>query len=436
MQSNRISLAKTKRRYLPMLRKLFLTVLAVGVCTAFSAAAELGGLQENDELWVGTWSTTLHAPELLPGFTNTGFNNQTLRQIVHISIGGQRVRLRLSTFGANALVVDAAHIALSAGDSSIVAGSDRALTFGGKTSIVIPQGAPVVSDPVELTVSDLANLAVSLFVSGATGPATWHFDSRQISYISPPGDFTGTTVMPLDPQSPTTQSWFWLAGIDVLAPLQSGTIAAFGDSITDGAQSSVGQNHRWTDGLARRLVQQDGHAMAMLNEGLDGNRLLHDVLGPNGLARFESDVLSQPGLAYVIVQLGGNDIFALDPSETVTVDQIIQGHKQLIERAHAKGVKVFGCTLNPVQGFLLPGTPFPVWTPANELKRQALNAWIRTSGEYDAVIDFDRVLRDPRQPARILPALDSGDHGHPTDAGYRALADAIDPRLFSDDDRR
>jgi lysophospholipase L1-like esterase len=433
MQRNTISLAKTKGIYLPMLWKLFLTLLAVGVCTAFSAAAGLGGLQENDEHWVGTWSTTLHAPELLPGFTNTGFNNQTLRQIVHISIGGQRVRLRLSTFGANALVVDAAHIALSAGDSRIVAGSDRVLTFGGETSIVIPPGAPVVSDPVELTVSDLANLAVSLFVSGATGPATWHFDSRQTSYISPPGDFTGTTVMPLDPQSPTTQSWFWLAGIDVSAPRQTGAIAALGDSITDGDQSSVGQNHRWTNELARRLVQHNEHAMGMLNEGLDGNRLLHDVLGPNGLARFERDVLSQPGLAYVIVQLGNNDIFTIDPSETVTVDQIIQGHRQLIERAHAKGLKIFGCTLTPNQGFLLPGTPIPVWTPANELKRQALNAWIRTSGEYDAVIDFDRILRDPRQPARIRPALDSGDHGHPTDAGYKAMADSIDLTLFSDD---
>jgi lysophospholipase L1-like esterase len=215
----------------------------------------------------------------------------------------------------------------------------------------------VVSDPVELTVSDLANLAVSIFVSGATGPATWHFDSRQTSYISPPGDFTGITVMPLDPQSPTTQSWFWLAGIDVLVPRQSGAIAAIGDSITDGAQSTVDQNHRWTNELARRIVQRDERPIGMLNEGLDGNRLLHDVLGPNGLARFETDVLSQPGLAYVIVQLGNNDIFTLDPSETVTVDQIIQGHKQLIERAHAKGLKIFGCTLNPVQGFLLPGTP-------------------------------------------------------------------------------
>ena len=433
MQRNSISHAETKGTYRPKLRKLFLTVLAFAVCTAFSAAAESGGLQGNDEHWVGTWSTTLHAPELLPGFTNEGFNNQTLRQIVHISIGGQRVRLRLSTFGANGLVVDAAHIALSAGGSSIVAGSDRALTFGGQTSIVIPPGAPVVSDPVELTVSGLANLAVSLFVSRATGPATWHFDSRQISYVSPPGDFTATTVMPLDPQSPATQSWFWLAGIDVVADRKSGAIAAFGDSLTDGAQSSVGGNHRWTDELARRIVHQDEHAIGMLNEGLDGNRLLHDVLGPDGLARFERDVLSQPGLAYVIVQLGNNDIFAIDPSEAVTVDQIIQGHKQLIERAHERGLKIFGCTLNPLQGFLLPGTDIPVWTPANELKRQALNAWIRTSGNYDAVIDFDRVLRDPSQPARILPALDSGDHGHPTDAGYKAMAHSIDLSLFSDD---
>lgn len=429
--------ARTLSKNCGFLTRRSVAILSLGLLLASvtDAAAICEQTGDFNEHWVGTWSTTLHAPELLPGFTNTGFNNQTLRQIVHISIGGQRVRLRLSTFGANALIVDAAHIALSAGNSSIVARSDRALTFGGETSIVIPPGAPVVSDPVELTVSDLATLAVSLFVSGATGPATWHFDSRQISYISPPGDFTGTTVMPLDPQSPTTQSWFWLAGIDVLAPRQSGAIAALGDSITDGDQSSVDRNHRWTNELARRIVRQDEHAIGMLNEGLDGNRLLHDVLGPNGLARFERDVLSQPGLAYVIVQLGNNDIFTINPSEEVTVDQLIQGHKQLIERAHAKGLKILGCTLTPVQGFLLPGTPFPVFTPANELKRQALNAWIRNSGNYDAVIDFDRVLRDPNQPARILPFLDSGDHGHPTDAGYKALADSIDLSLFSDNYR-
>jgi lysophospholipase L1-like esterase len=337
---------------------LFLGLLPASITAA--AAGEDGG-----EHWVATWSTTLHAPQLLPGFTNAGFNNQTLRQIVHISIGGQRVRLRLSTFGADALVVDAAHVALSAGDSTIVAGSDRALTFGGKTSIVIPPGAPVVSDPVELTVPDLANLAVSLFVSGATGLATWHFDSRQNSYISPPGDFAGTTVMPLDPQSPPTQSWFWLAGIDVAAPRQSGAIAALGDSITDGDQSSVDGNHRWTDELARRIVQHNDHAMGMLNEGMDGNRLLHDVLGPNGLERFQRDALSQPGLAYVIVSLGLTDIGrgwpgGLNPDQAVTVDQIVQAHEQLIEAVHTRGVKIYGATLTPNEGAFVPRNALPV----------------------------------------------------------------------------
>jgi lysophospholipase L1-like esterase len=404
-----------------------------GITAAAGARAQRG---DGNEHWVATWSTTLHAPQLLPGFTNPGFNNQTVRQIVHIGIGGQRVRLRLSTFGADALAVDAAHIALSAGDSTIVAGSDCALTFGGKPSIVIPPGAPVVSDPVELTVPNLANLAVSLFVAGATGPATWHFDSRQNSYISPPGDFTGTTVMPLDPQSPPIQSWFWLAGIDVAAPRQSGAIAALGDSLTDGDQSSVDGNRRWTDALARRIVQQDEHPMGMLNEGMDGNRLLHDVLGTNGLERFERDVLSQPGLAYVIVYLGNGDIGTgwpggLNPDQVVTVDQILQAYEQLIEGAHTRGVKIYGATLTPFDGAFVPGTPFPLYSPENEVKRQQVNQWIRTSRAFDGVIDFDRVLRDPNAPTRLFPKYDSGDHVHPNDAGYSAMADGIDLRLFS-----
>jgi lysophospholipase L1-like esterase len=429
---------RTLSKYCEFLTRQSVAILSLGLLLASITAAAATPERKGDgnEHWVGTWSTTLHSPELLPGLTNAGFNNQTLRQIVHISIGGQRVRLRLSTFGADALVVDAAHIALSAGDSSIVAGSDHALTFGGKTSIVIPPGAPVVSDPVELTVPDLANLAVSLFVSGATGPATWHFDSRQNSYISPPGDFTGTTVMPLDPQSPPTESWFWLAGIDVVAPRRSGAIAALGDSITDGDQSSVDGNHRWTDELARRIVQQDEHAMGMLNEGMDGNRLLHDVLGPNGLARFERDVLSQPGLAYVIVQLGNADIGTgwpggLNPDQVVTVDQILQAYEQLIEAAHTRGVKIYGATLTPFEGAFVPGTPFPLYSPENELKRRKVNQWIRTSGAFDAVIDFDRVLRNPNAPTRLLSKYDSGDHVHPNDDGYQAMADAVDLRLFT-----
>jgi lysophospholipase L1-like esterase len=304
------------------------------------------------------------------------------------------------------------------------------LTFGGTPSNTIPPGALVVSDPVEFNVPDLSDLAVSIFVPGNTGPASWHFEGRQTSFISPPGDFTASAVMPLF--SPTTLARFWLAGVEVTASKQTGAIVALGDSITDGTQSTVDANKRWPDQFALRLMAQPGNQeMGVLNEGIAGGRLLHDSLGPNALARFDRDVLAQTGVTHVIVQLGGNDIFTVNPAEEVTVEQIIQGHKQLIQRAHAKGLRIFGCTLTPVEGFLLPGTPIPVFSPAKEVKRQALNAWIRTSGAYDAVIDFDRVLRDPNSPSKILALIDSGDHGHPTDAGYQALANAIDLKLFS-----
>jgi lysophospholipase L1-like esterase len=365
---------------------------------------------------------------------NTGFNNQTLRQIVHTSVGGHKVHVRFSAFGANAVVIGAAHIALDAGGAMIMPMSDRTLTFGGKPSITIPPGALVLSDPVGLEVPALSALAVSIFVPGDTGPATWHFEARQTLYVSPQGDFTASAAMPVES---TRQAWFWLAGVEVVTSRETGGIVAFGDSITDGTQSTPDANKRWPDELARRFIDHPGsQKMGVINKGIAGNRILHDSLGPNALARFDRDTLASTGVTHVIVQLGGNDIFTINPTEDVSVDEVIQGHKQLIERAHAKGLKIYGCTLTPVQGFLVPGTPFPVFTIANEAKRQAVNAWIRTSGEYDAVIDFDRVLRDPDAPARILPLYDSGDHGHPTDAGYRALADSINLGLFSDDDRR
>src|SRR6516162_6078985 len=229
-----------------------------------------------------------------------------------------------------------------------------------------------------------------------------------------------------------------------MASKQTGTIVALGDSITDGSQATdlppplqLDANARWTDQLARRLLAQPGNrALGVLNEGIAGSRLLHDSLGPNGLARFDRDVLVQTGVTHVIVQAGINDIFTLNPAEEVTVGQMIQGFRQLIERAHVKGLRIFGCTLTPVEGFLLPGTPIPVFSPAKEVKRQAVNAWIRTSGAYDDVIDFDRVLRDPNSPSKIIAVYDSGDHGHPTDAGYQALANIIDLKLFAKSGRQ
>lgn len=391
---------------------------------------------DGNEHWVTTWSTTLHQPDLVPGLSNAGFNNQTLRQIVHTSIGGRQIRVRLSTFGASGLVVGAAHVALSAGGSAVVPGSDRNLTFGGRPSILAPAGAPVLSDPVELAVPELADIAVTLFLPGATGPATWHFDARQTSYISPLGDFTARTVMPLDAVTPTTESWFWLEAVDVLAPRESGSIAALGESTTDGAQSSIDENHRWPDYLARRVMSEpDLHKSGVLNEGLDGNRLLHDGLGPNGLARFERDVLTRSGLSHVIVYFGINDIGTgwpggLNPDQEVSVDQIVQAYRQLIERAHTRATNIYGATITPFKGAFVPGTPFPLYSPANEMKRQQVNNWIRTSGEFDGVIDFDLVLRDPDDPSKLLGEYDSGDHVHPTDQGYEAMAEAVDLRLF------
>ncbi len=402
-------------------------------------AANSGPFGEGgDEHWVGTWSTAPHEPDLLvPGLANTGFNNQTLRQIVHTSIGGRRVRIRLSTYGATSLVIGAAHIALAGVGSAIVPNSDRELTFGGMTSITISPGAPVFSDPVDLAVPALGNLAVSIFVPGVTGPATWHFEARQTSYISPSGDYSASGVMPI---AASAQAWFWLSGVEVMAPRETGAIATFGDSTTDGTHSTVDANHRWPDQLARRLMALHYERKSVLNAGLAGNRLLHDSLGPNGLARFDRDVLSQSGLTDIIVLLGNADIGegwsgGSNPADEVSADQIIQGYKQLIERAHAKGLKIYGATLTPFEGFVVPATPFPFFSPANEQKRQEVNEWIRTGGEYDGVIDFDEVLRDPDHPSRLLARYDSGDHVHPTDGGYRALGDAVDLSLFRNTDR-
>ena len=419
---------RNAKRWLVLGRVALALVLALGAFHAPGLAQSSSDEGNGNAHWVGTWGNALHQPDLgVPGLANAGFNNQTLRQIVHISVGGPWIRVRLSTFGTSGVVIGAAHVALGA-TAAIVPGSDRTLTFGGSPSITIPPGALVVSDPVELKVPDQSDVAVSIFVPGNTGPATWHFEGRQTSFISVPGDFSGNVVLPV---SSTTQARFWLAGVEVVASKQTGAIVVIGDSITDGTQSTLDANARWTDQLARRLLAQRGnHAMGVLNEGIAGGRYLHNGLGPNGLARFDRDVLAQTGVTDVIVQGGGNDIFTLNPAEEVTVEQIIQGFRQLIERARAKGLKIFGCTLTPIEGFLLPGTPFSVFTPAKEVKRQLVNTWIRTSGEYDGVFDFDLVLRDPAFPSRIVPHYDSGDHGHPNDSGYKALADAIDLSLF------
>lgn len=373
--------------------------------------------------WVGTWTAS---PQ--PASSPLPINGQTLRQIVHTSIGGDRVRIRLSNgYGAEDIVVGAARVAVSAGGAAIVAATDRVLRFNRSPTITIPAGTFVVSDPVSLRVPALGDLAISMYFSGNIVATTGHDLGLQTNYLSAAGDFTGAT----DFTATTTQSYHFLTTVEVGDPARAGAVVALGESVTDGFGSTPDTNQRWTNLLAERL---QGHAstsdMAVLNAGIGGNRILHDVVGPSGLSRLDRDVLVQSGATHLIVSPGNTDILLPDliglPAQTVGADQIIQGHQQIITRARGMGLRVYGATLPPVDGFPFPG----FWTPPMEAKRQLINQFIRTSGAYDAVIDFDAILRDPAQPARLRAEYDSGDHVHPNDLGHRAMADAIDLKLF------
>jgi lysophospholipase L1-like esterase len=363
------------------------------------------------------------------------FSNQTLRQIVHTSIGGERVRVVFSNaFGVVPLEIGRAQIALrdkpaadgtSAGSvgSSIVAASGHPLTFGGSASATIRPGAVLVSDPVAFTVPAQADLAIDVHLPGDTtasgSPITMHIGAQQTNFVSPAGDYVGQTDFPI---MTTTQSWFFLARVEVTAPEQVGAIVTFGDSITDGTRSSMDANNRWPDQFARRLAAQN-IKLGVLNEGIAGNRVLADGAGVSALARFDRDVLVQTGATHVIVLESINDIGLARSNPTPTVADLIAGHRQLIERAHARGLKIFGATLTPFAGAAY-------WTSEGEAKRQGVNEWIRTGKAYDGVIDFDAAVRDPNAPTKLLPEYNPGDNLHMNDAGYQAMANAVDLALF------
>jgi lysophospholipase L1-like esterase len=374
--------------------------------------------------WVGTWATSPAPAE------GTAFCNQTLRMNARVSIGGSTLRVRLSNaYGTRKLVVGGAGIALRASGAGIVAGSDRVLTFGGDATASIAAGALLVSDPVELALAPLSDVAVSIYLPDDV-PASFGITgryARQTNYISPPGDFAGSVVMPV---GRITDDWYFVSGVDVLADRSTGGVVALGDSLTDANISTHDAYCRWPDQLARRLhVRTGGRALGVMNQGLGGNRILHDVRGDSGLRRFDRDVLAQPGVTHVIVVLGTNDLRNrwAKPEEEVAAEQMIAGLKQMAVRAHARGIKIFGGTLMPFENetFLVGA-----WTPAREAVRQAVNAWIRDGGAFDAVVDFDKGVRDPEHPARMLPIYDCGDHLHPSDLGYNRMGDIIDLSLL------
>jgi lysophospholipase L1-like esterase len=410
------------------------------------------------ERWVGTWSTaevarpqapppppaTPGPPPFMPnqcppnpalaapqasGFMH--FSNQTLRQIVHTSIGGSRVRVVFSNrYGTSALAIGAAHVALRDKDAAIQPASGRALTFGGRPAFTIPPEALAYSDPVALTVPQMSDLAIDLFLPGDTdspSPLTMHNGAFQTSYVSEKGNHAGAASFPT---GATTQNWFVVYRVEVVAPQPVGGLVTFGDSITDGTRSTPGSNNRWPDHLARRMLSPSSPVkIGVMNAGIAGNRVLSNAAyqsGINALARFEHNVASQPGVTHVIFLEGINDIGQARENPSPSADDIIAGHKQIIERAHARGLKIFGATLTPFYGAAY-------YTEVGEAKRQAVNQWIRTGNAYDGVIDFDKATRDPADPKKFLAAYDSCDHLHPGDAGYKAMADAIDLSLFKQD---
>jgi len=397
--------------------------------------------------WIGTWAAA--AQPFIPESLQT-YRNQSLRLIVHTSAGGRRVRIKISnTYGDRPLLIGGAHIARRTIGAEIDPSSDRTLKFQGQSSTTVAAGSMVVSDPVEMDVPRLSDLAVSLFLPQSTAAKTSHSLAMQTSYVSAEtGDSTGTVKFPV---AKSIQSWPFLTGVDVEVPPGAAAIVAFGSSLTDGDGTTPDKNGRWTDVLAERLQKgaEVKVATSVLNEGIIGNRLLHDSpkgkdnpfgagLGEAGLARFDRDVLAQAGVRYVIVGLGINDILFpafpfTPPDEKVNADEIIAGYRQLIVRGHQKGVRVIGTTNPPFENSFFEGLVTAFYTPEREAVRQKVNDWIRSSGEFDGVVDLDAVLRDPSHPTRLLPAYDSGDHLHPNDAGCIAEGNAFPLALLGND---
>lgn len=396
------------------------------------------------EQWIGTWAT---APQpFIPGRLQT-FRNQSLRLIVHTSAGGIKVRIKISNiYGDGSLLIGGAHIARRTAAAEIDPRSDRMLKFHAKSSTTVAAGSMVVSDPVEMDVRALSDLAVSLFLPQPTEAKTSHSLAKQTSYVSPEtGDSTAAVNFSV---AKTIDSWPFLTGVDVEASPGAAAIVAFGSSLTDGDGTTTDTNGRWPDVLAERLQKGAGGKaeIGVLNEGIIGNRLLHDSpkgtdnpfgagLGQAGLARFERDVLAQAGVRYVIVGLGINDILFpafpfTPPSEKVSAEDIISGYRQLIVRGHRKGVRVIGTTNPPFENSAFEGLVTAFYTSEREAIRQKVNDWIRSSGEFDGVVDLDAVLRDPSHPTQLLLAYDSGDHLHPNNAGCIAEANAVPLALF------
>jgi lysophospholipase L1-like esterase len=404
-----MALSTIRRR--PLVAGVFALIFALAAAATPAFAATVPP-------WVDAWAGS---PQPQTG-TPVSFTDQTLRMVVHLHAGGGSVRVRLAnTFGDRDVTFG--HVTVAVRASGAAVGAVHAVPFAGLGSVTVAKGAEVTSDTVAVSVRAGQDLAVSLYVRAATGPATYHRSAHQTSYLSTPGDHSTETGA--GSFTTTTGSWYFLDAVSVHGGGSPGTIVALGDSITDGSGSAGNANHRWPDRLSDRLRARTGvPAKSVVDEGIAGNAVLTDLPlgGPSALHRLTRDVLVRRGLTDVILLEGVNDLRSANPP--ATADQIIAGYQQIIDRVHTKGARVFGATLTPVEG---SGR----YTTVMEQQRQKLNAWIAAPGHFDGFVDFARAVQDPADPLRMLPAYDSGDHLHPNDAGYRAMGDAIDLTLFN-----
>lgn len=402
--------------------------MRLGLVLCAAAVALAGAVQAEpraSSAWVASWAASPAPPMATPpgnlkAMASPSFDNQTVVERVRLSAGGTRLRVRFSNeYGTRPLAIGRARVALIGPDGKALAGTARDLSFSGAPSATVRPHAPLLSDPVALPTRPLARLEIRLYLPGKTELCGCHAGGQETADISPPGDFTAAGFTPVG----TTENRVFLTGVEVERPGAGPAIVAFGDSITDGYLSTIGADRRWPDRLAERLAKAGVNA-AVAHAGIGGNRVLGDgviaIFGDNALSRFDRDVLSQPGATHLIVLEGVNDM-GVQPSPTA--QDLIAGYRQLIARAHAHGLKV-------IMGTVLPYKGAGYYRPAGEAVRQAVNAWIREGREADGVIDFDAAIRDPKDPERMRPELQSGDWLHPNDAGYRAMGDAVDLRLF------
>jgi lysophospholipase L1-like esterase len=409
---------------------------ATGILLA-SAVAACGVAGAQGTTWVGTWGAAPlpPTPAMGPFPATPSFENQTIRQIVRVAMGGQRIRIRFTNeYGTKALNIGAARVALVDDKGNIQPATDHPVLFSGQPSTLIPPGAPFLSDPVNLPVKALGSISISVFLPEQTGQCTCHQSGMQKAFVSDKGDFTNKAFTAKE----TTEVRAFISEVDVESPSGGRAVVVLGDSISDGIGSTVDANHRWPDLLANRLNAQGGQPWGVVNMGISGNQVLSDGAGQSALARFDRDVGSVPGARTLIVFEGVNDLGvglskpegpfaqimkAWAPSGPVTAARMIAGYRQLIARAHRKGMYVIGATITPYGGA-------GYYSTEGEAVRQAINTWIRTGHEFDGVIDFDAAIRDPKNPSQIKEGFHAGDHLHGSDAGYDAMAAAIDPSLF------